>query len=582
MLYAQQYMFLPTRLIDLEPGQQNQPRLVLSTDLSPPGYYAVKMEYAALSYCWGPPADAAHQLKTERGTVDERLASIDTHSMTPVVRDAVKVCNALGIRYLWVDALCILQDDRSDWDRESQQMDRIFSNAVVTICPMSSSSCQQGFLTRSSHSFDIQFNSAVKPSVSGHYTMEYSFLDPVALIDNNTPFSRDLEDSAWDKRAWTFQELNSSELLIMFGRRKVHVLNHQGITSEGRIESVECPIGIPLISEMHNTIFHGRYAKRKHIYWSWMQHVCEYNMRQLTYPTDKFPALSGIASYLSRMLPHDSYAAGLWRADLFRQLFWTEEHDQCYNTLDELINHFRSPQFCIAPSWSWARHNNYFEFGFHFFQMTDMDNSHYRPECTRIQPSITPSDENPLGQINSAHLTIISRVLPLSYVPRRFYHEVRGISWKIKDSKGKYMAYCALDWVEKDVVVNRPLYLLLLGSRPKEECRYIDENEEKDTYVNQDKDDEDDNEDENMDEIMDKGRGEEEKEYEETEEDDDGGLFREERLAWGLIICGAEDDDPQDPTEKEYYRVGIFYSYPKGKGGLKLFDKCETKTICLI
>ncbi|KAI1505802.1 heterokaryon incompatibility protein-domain-containing protein [Biscogniauxia marginata] len=580
--------FLPTRLVDLGSEQQGiPPRLVLSRDIQHPGSDD-ELKYAALSYCWGSPAETKFQLKTERGTIAERLASIDTNSMTLVVKDAVRVCNALGIRYLWVDAICIVQDDRSDWDRESQRIDRIFNNAVVTICPSSSSSCQQGFLTRPRHSIDIQFNSRVKLSVSGHYTMEYSMLDPDSLETHGVPVISDLRGSVWDSRAWTFQEFHSSQLVMLFGRQKIHVINIDGVASEGRNEPVRQE-GVPMIPVMDRRLSSRtiRFNTKKYIYSVWMELLPRYNERQLTDATDKFPTLSGLASYFRRILKNESYVAGLWMRDLFRQLFWSDVKGHGCHTLDKLVKYFRSPQFCVAPSWSWARHNNYFEFGFYKLHLT-YPGTYYRPGFTKIQPSITLSGTNPFGQINSALLTIVSRVLPLRYVPQRFYHDHFSVPlWKVNNDRGQHMAYCSLDWTESDVVVSRPLYLVLLGSLRKEECMDHDDVGENDKEEDEDEDEEeeqytDEEEDEEGDDEEDDEEDDGEDDGEDEYENNDDGRSGNGRIAWGLIICDAEDGDSQVSEERKYYRVGVFYSYPKGRGGLKLFDKCETKTVCLI
>ena len=125
--------FIPTRLIDLGLRDQGQPpRLIITSDIEDINF-ATGLKYAALSYCWGPPADAKSQFKTEKDTLSTRLRSIDMNSVTPVIKDAAKVCDALGIRYLWVDAVCIVQDDITDWRQESQKMMDVYATAAVTI-----------------------------------------------------------------------------------------------------------------------------------------------------------------------------------------------------------------------------------------------------------------------------------------------------------------------------------------------------------------------------------------------------------------------------------------------------------------
>lgn len=138
--------FLPKRLIDISPESgDEQPRLIITekaiATTTVPGHCH---RYAALSYCWG---DAALQLKTESATLSQNLQSIPIETMPEVMRDAVAICRALSIRYLWIDSLCIIQDNKSDWEQESEVMGLIYQSAFLTICAVSSDSCHRGFLT---------------------------------------------------------------------------------------------------------------------------------------------------------------------------------------------------------------------------------------------------------------------------------------------------------------------------------------------------------------------------------------------------------------------------------------------------
>jgi hypothetical protein len=147
--------FVPSRLLDIGPdGAENDSlRLITRGDtISKTSWIAPseKVKYAALSYCWGRPCDAQKQCKTERKSLKERLHAIPFIELTPVVRDAVILARRLSIPYLWVDSLCIIQDDTMDWENEASLMGLVYSNAYITICSLSSTTCQNGFLERPS------------------------------------------------------------------------------------------------------------------------------------------------------------------------------------------------------------------------------------------------------------------------------------------------------------------------------------------------------------------------------------------------------------------------------------------------
>ncbi|KAH8163492.1 hypothetical protein CIB48_g4754 [Xylaria polymorpha] len=486
--------FLPTRLIDLGVESQGQfPRLALATHLR-----NTETRYAALSYCWGPPAEAGAQYCTTRETLQQRLARIDIARTTPVMKDAAEVCKALGIRYLWVDAVCIIQDDKVDWEQEASQMSDVYRNSAFTICSVSSSSCSQGFLGKRSPGINIPFRSRVNPDIVGHYTLRYSVPNPTSYFSCGNPETEDLAEAVWETRAWTFQEFHLSRVLLVFGKRKIHIISGKGCISEGETEYTT--FGVPVAG----------YFERSQL--------C-----QVLRFTSK-----GLLGF------DDRYLAGLWLKDLHRQLFWMVP-DKERQTFDESFGPQRSSQQFIAPSWSWANQSLRFENSHRYFH-TNGSYADYRSEYVNVEPYIEQSGTgvNLYGQIKNASLTITSRIKRIPLPPERFHDDAFSDPlWQIKDSGGGYLADCNLDWDEEDDDSDRELSLLLLGS-----C---------------------------------------------IERGENGPFGKDERYAWGLIIYPTtRDENVLTDAPQCYYRVGIFYSKPKGQGGLSIFDGCDNKTVCLI
>jgi hypothetical protein len=104
--------FVPTRLLDVEAfDNSNDIRLVrLDLKLSP-------TRYVALSHCWGPSTHLP--ITTMTSTLDNRMKRINFGHLSQTFQDAVKLARQLGQRYLWIDSLCIIQDDKDDWAIES-------------------------------------------------------------------------------------------------------------------------------------------------------------------------------------------------------------------------------------------------------------------------------------------------------------------------------------------------------------------------------------------------------------------------------------------------------------------------------
>ena len=162
---------LPTRLIDVGPPDGSQePRLILASGIKANS----SRSYAALSHCWGgaplaqsgsislpgflssiqtsaegTPSDVvagSGPLRTLTVNIEDRLKSIPMNILPRTFRDAVKVTRGLGLRYIWIDSLCIIQDSKSDWEQEAAQMADIYKGSYVTIAAEGSRDSHGGIL----------------------------------------------------------------------------------------------------------------------------------------------------------------------------------------------------------------------------------------------------------------------------------------------------------------------------------------------------------------------------------------------------------------------------------------------------
>jgi hypothetical protein len=131
-------VWLPTRVIDVGTLEgKEEPFLYVSNSQT--------SRYIALSHCWG----TKPMLKTTIETLQARLSRIPISSLPRTLRDAVVICRKLGVRYLWIDSLCIIQDSKEYWRQEAAQMSRVYKNAFITISALSSANSNEGcFKTR--------------------------------------------------------------------------------------------------------------------------------------------------------------------------------------------------------------------------------------------------------------------------------------------------------------------------------------------------------------------------------------------------------------------------------------------------
>ncbi|KAI9164071.1 hypothetical protein HJFPF1_05707 [Paramyrothecium foliicola] len=131
---------LPTRVLDL-----GEPRVkdlaFLESDLHILQTAGQKAKYVTLSYCWGGYRDTI----TVKDNYDERRSGIRFKELPVVFAQAIKITRALGVRYLWIDALCIIQDDPEDWSREAARMSEVYWNSVCRLAVTDSKDPTESF-----------------------------------------------------------------------------------------------------------------------------------------------------------------------------------------------------------------------------------------------------------------------------------------------------------------------------------------------------------------------------------------------------------------------------------------------------
>lgn len=128
---------LPRRLLDLRAFSDSEDiRLVVSECITKPA------DYVALSHCWGPAAK--HPICTNTSTLDDRQRRIRFEALSLTFKDAVTVCRQLCYRQLWIDSLCIFQDDTHDWAGQAVDMASIYGNSCVTLAALSTADSTQG------------------------------------------------------------------------------------------------------------------------------------------------------------------------------------------------------------------------------------------------------------------------------------------------------------------------------------------------------------------------------------------------------------------------------------------------------
>jgi Heterokaryon incompatibility protein (HET) len=258
-------------------------------------------------------------------------------------QDAIKVSRCLGVQYLWIDALCIIQDSDADKVMEIATMDEVYHNALVTICGANVDSFSQSFLaTWVPRSYPDPFRLAKIQFPCPNGDMGNIFAEA------GSGYSSSKEPLG--QRGWALQERLVSPRVLTFGHHQMywHCQSAQHSEGGGYKDDFSGP------GSRLDRLGHGFFKQKgdchmstdhHEIYHNWRTIVEDYRKRRLTVRADVLPALSGIATRFANIL-NDTYCAGLWKNDLLNCLAWHSAVEPNSNT--------SRPSEYRAPTWSWA------------------------------------------------------------------------------------------------------------------------------------------------------------------------------------------------------------------------------------
>jgi hypothetical protein len=317
--------FHPARLVHIDPSDPSGQtvRLVATKDHRP------TTRYICLSYCWGEDP----QLLTKLANLDQHSKQIPWRGLPRCQQDCITVAREFRVEYVWIDALCIVQDDRTDWGNHSQRMHVIYRNALFTVAVVASSTSSQPFLGPDTphyraeyaiHNIEISTGSSGNLQIQARHASAANDLGP------------DVETPLWS-RAWTWQEQ-------VFSRRILYYLDHKTMWKCYMSVNSEAGEEHPDDSWFTNDLFFGRPNSVK----DWYLIVETYSgFRGLTYSTDRLPALSGMASHFAEICG-GRYMAGLWAEGMPIGLAWAS----IVGVSPGIVG---PPQLSNGiPSWSWA------------------------------------------------------------------------------------------------------------------------------------------------------------------------------------------------------------------------------------
>ncbi|KAH7303066.1 heterokaryon incompatibility protein-domain-containing protein [Stachybotrys elegans] len=301
-------------------------KLCLTADLP------LKTQYLTLSHCWG----RSPVTKLTNQNLEEYCQSIPSDVLerptAATFRQAIHVARCLSFRYLWIDALCINQEDENEKDEEISYMDQIYTHATLNLSATAAHDGSGGlFFERGPETVDV-CHSQQHPGI-------------VAFLHPSHSFVHEVVKSPINKRAWVFQERMLATRVLHFCRSRLiwECCNLQ--EAEPLSEDIPTSVVAHPRQTKQLVLPHQRDLTAERARLRWANALERYSEASLSFRGDTLLALSAIAATLCRQrgLQPQDYAAGLWVADLPLSLRWRVARQPD-----------RTAAEYIAPSWSWA------------------------------------------------------------------------------------------------------------------------------------------------------------------------------------------------------------------------------------
>jgi hypothetical protein len=365
---------MPRRLIDIT---TDKPKLIED--------HGLVGRYVCLSHCWG-----GHQpLRTITATIQQHIIGIPWDAIPRTFQDAIQITKRLHINYIWIDSLCIVQDDADDWAAQAAQMANIYSNAYLTIAATCAPNSTHGLFSQTPAIYLPETIHLKKSDGSSHplqvrHSSKFHMLESYQE-GSGLPWS----SSTWLllSRAWVFQERLLSPRLLHFSFSElIWECRHTSACECSAIHSTQVQSQGESYFTNYQDVFHFHLKRRvvgaEGTAGTWHDVVAAFTGLQISFKKDVFPALSGIAQRIHKKRK-SRYLAGLWQDSLCADLVW-----------DTSVNKKRLDNW-RAPSWSWASVETAISFLY-------VDQAH----ATLLEASIVPTSGDVFGELEYASITL--------------------------------------------------------------------------------------------------------------------------------------------------------------------------------
>ncbi|KAK4664202.1 uncharacterized protein QC763_503520 [Podospora pseudopauciseta] len=312
---------LPSRVIWLQAHTPSHIQLVEPT--------GIRAKYIALSYCWGSVSPDTYL--TDARNLESRKAGINYDELPPLLQDVVTCVRALGIEYLWVDRLCIVQGDDGDFSTQAPKMGDIYGDATLTIAAASGESENDRILLE-------------RDTKAGPFSLDLKLkgMGTLTLKVRRRTHKLETEYVGGDygrvsTRAWIWQERLLSSRTVFFTPRALKFECHHHSVWQGYAPGVvgnSWSTHVELASSSHN---------------AWLRLLIEFMKRNITNASDRLPA---IESVMKRIAVKTGWSPfwGVFEEKLVESLGWSAID---LKTSSGQASCRMNPGH-YAPTWSWA------------------------------------------------------------------------------------------------------------------------------------------------------------------------------------------------------------------------------------
>ena len=308
---------------------------------------ALLTRYLALSYVWGG-VEMGKTIKSNLSTLSTKGGLLLSSAKLPkTILDAIHLVKQLGEKYLWVDSICIIQDDSDHKHRQIQMMHMIYQGAVMTIISFgkNANTPLPGIRQQRTPASSTE----IIPTSQGNLRLEGVGGDYLSATLS----------SVYNRRGWTFQERLLSRRCLYITNHEVFFQCDQGQRNEITLEDLSNShpfykeVGRLYIPTLITSTLRPKFTSftGDNFQEMYERFVKEYTSRELSYPADALDAFSGVASALTQVFRGSKLHSGLSEKFIDGALLWKAKPRG--NRL-EIRNPETLPGF---PSWSWASEN---------------------------------------------------------------------------------------------------------------------------------------------------------------------------------------------------------------------------------